>query len=146
MINEVDLTNWKTQKEILIELKTKGINTNSRSWRSAVEKWTKRFSEGLEKKYITHSNQFGFKATTDIREAKIGINDYISRSRDMERKAREAVQGFEHLDNLQLNFDDLEQCQLCGRYLEDDEFIDTETFINGGIGIICMDCWNDRKC
>lgn len=41
-----------------------------------------------------------------------------------------------------------------GEYFDDreaitfnqDEFIDTETFVNGGIGIICIDCWNDRKC
>lgn len=146
MINEVDLTDWKTQREILNELNSKGINITSRSWRTAVEKWNKRFSEGLEKKYITHSNQYGFKATSDIKEAKIGINDYISRSRDMEKKVREALQGFEHLNNFKFNFDDLKQCQICGKFLIQDEFVDTDTFVNNGVGIICMECWNEKKC
>ena len=44
IIECVDLSNWKKQKEILYELHREwGINITSRTWRIQVNKWNKKF-------------------------------------------------------------------------------------------------------
>ena len=48
MIELIDLTNWKKQKDIISELHHEhGINISSREWRSQVEKWNKKFADGI---------------------------------------------------------------------------------------------------
>lgn len=105
MIELVDLSTWKKQQEILNELYRNGIITTSRSWRSAVEKWNKKFSEGDVEFYITHSNSKGFKATRNYEEAKVGRDDYIKRALDMLKKARECDKAFKVIDNFKYNFE-----------------------------------------
>ncbi len=36
---------------------------------------------------------------------------------------------------------ELEQCECCEEYCE--ELLDTEGFINGGIGFVCEQCFDD---
>jgi hypothetical protein len=42
--------------------------------------------------------------------------------------------------------EDKEYCPLCNEEMLDDYKVDTEGLINGGIGIICEQCWEDRRC
>lgn len=106
MIELVDLTKWKKQKEVLIELHREyGINISSREWRSQVEKWNKKFADGEVDYYITHSNSKGFKATTDYQEAKIARNDYMKRAFNMLKKARECDMAFGNLHNFKMDFE-----------------------------------------
>lgn len=106
MIELLDLSNWRKQKEIILELHREyGINITSREWRTQVEKWNRRFSNGEVDTYITHSNSKGFKATKDYQEAKEGRNDYIKRACNMFKKARECDRAFGVKNNLKFDFE-----------------------------------------
>ena len=106
MIELVDLKNWKKQKEILFELHREyGINIDSRVWRIAVEICKEKFLNGEVDYYITHSDKFGFKATTDYEEALIGRNDYLKRAFNMIKKARNCDKAFGNLKNYKIDFE-----------------------------------------
>lgn len=106
MVEKVDLNQWKKQKDIILELHREfGININSRKWRIAVEKWNKKFANGDVDYYITHSSKFGFKATRDYKEAKLGRNDYIKRGLNMLEKARQCDKAFGVIDNFKYDFE-----------------------------------------
>lgn len=107
MIGLIDLTNWKKQKDIILELHREyGININPRKWRKEVENWNKRFANDEVDYYITHSNSKGFKATIDYKEAKIARNDYLKRAFNMMRKARECDKAFQQRSNYQFDFEE----------------------------------------
>lgn len=106
MIELIDLSSWKTQKEILEELHREWcINIPSRKWRKAVEMWNKKFSNHEVDYYITHSSSKGFKATRDYSEAKIGRDDYLKRSYDMIRKARDCDEAFRNINSYRIDFE-----------------------------------------
>lgn len=106
MIELINLSNWKKQKEIIIELHREyGININSREWRNQVSKWNKRFTNGEVDFYITHSNSKGYKATRDYQEAKEARNDYIKRAKNMLTKAKECDLAFGQANNLKINIE-----------------------------------------
>ena len=103
----IDLSDWKNQKDIILELhRDSAINITPREWRFQVEKWNKLFASGEVDYYITHSNSKGFKATRDYNEAKIGRDDYLKRSFNMLKKARECDKAFGNLHNFKFNFDE----------------------------------------
>lgn len=105
MIELIDLSVWKNQKDILKELKeVYDIKTSSREWRNQVEKWNKRFATGEVDIYITHSNKYGYKATKIYEEAKIGRDDYLKRALDMLKKVRECDRAFRDRKNLKYDF------------------------------------------
>lgn len=106
MIEMVDLSNWKKQKEIIDELFIKyNININSRKWRAEVERWNKLWANGDVPYYITHSNQLGFKATTNYEEAKIGRNDYLSRLKANKNNILNCDNGFQKMFNYKIDFE-----------------------------------------
>lgn len=106
MIEQIELSEWKKQKDILFELHREyGINISSREWRTAVEKWNKKFANGEVGFYITHSNSKGYKATTDYQEAKIGRDDYIKRAINMLKKARSCDKAFRLKDNFKIDLE-----------------------------------------
>lgn len=106
MIELIDLSKWKKQKDIILELHREyGINISSREWRIQVEKWNKRFANGEVKYFITHSNSNGFKATTNYQEAKIGRNDYVKRALNMLKKARDCDEAFRVANNMKFDFE-----------------------------------------
>lgn len=106
MIELISLSNWKKQKEIIEELHREYcIVINSRQWRKAVEIWNKRFANGEVPYYITHSPIYGFKATRDYAEAKLGRNDYLKRSFNMLKKARECDRAFKNINNYRIDFE-----------------------------------------
>lgn len=107
IIELIDLTNWKKQKDIIFELHREwGINISSREWRTQVEKWNKKFADGTVDYYITHSNSKGFKSTTDYKEARIARNDYLKRAFNMMKKARECDKAFQQKSNYQFDFNE----------------------------------------
>ena len=106
IIEQVDLSNWKKQKEIIFELHREcGINISSREWRTQVEKWNKKFANGEVDYYITHSNSKGFKATTNYKEAQIAKNDYIKRAKNMLKKAKECEDAFQKRKYCKIDFE-----------------------------------------
>ena len=111
MIELVDLSTWKKQKEIIDDLFTKyNINITSRQWRMQVEKWNKLWSCGEAPYYITHSSSLGFKSTTDYKEAKIGRNDYLSRLKANRENILNCDKGFEKFNNCKIDFETGEVC------------------------------------
>lgn len=106
MVGLIDLSNWKKQDNIIVELhREQGINITARQWRNEVEKWNKMFVEGKVDYYITHSNSLGFKATTDYEEAKIARDDYLKRAFDMFKKARDCDRAFKQKGNIEFDFE-----------------------------------------
>lgn len=108
MVDLVDLTQWKKQKQIIEELyQNYGIivSKDGRKWRNAVERWNKQFTDGDVGYFITHSNIKGFKATRDYEEAKIARNDYMKRAINMFKKAHDCDKAFGRLDNFKIDFE-----------------------------------------
>lgn len=106
MIELVNLSVWKKQNEILIELhREHGINLSPREWRKQVEIWNKKFANGKVDFYITHSNHLGFKATRNYQEAKIARNDYLKRAINMLAKAKECDMAFSVKDNFKFDLE-----------------------------------------
>lgn len=106
MVGQVDLRNWKKQKEILDELyKYFNINISSREWRKAVEEWNKKWAEGEVDYCVIQSSAKGFKATNDLKEAYIAINDFRSRIRKMHARQKAILQGFKAKNNYKLDFE-----------------------------------------
>ena len=104
MVDLIDLKNWKKQKDIILELHREyGINISSREWRIQVEKWNKKWAEGKKDFCITHSNLYGYKATTSFEEAMIAINDFRSRRRKMYQREKDIIQGFQNRNQCQLH-------------------------------------------
>lgn len=107
MIDKIDLTKWKKQKDIIYELHSEcGITVTSREWRIAVEKHNKKFANGEIDTYITHSNSQGYKITKDYKDAKIAINDYLKRAFNMIKKAYECKKAFSRKANYQMDFEE----------------------------------------
>lgn len=106
IVELVDLSKWKKQKEILDELYIKfNINISSRTWRSEVEKWNKKWGEGEVDYCVTHSPKLGFKATNVYQEALVGVQDYNSRIINMSRSKRNMIQGFAKKNNMKINLE-----------------------------------------
>lgn len=106
MIKLIDLTDWKKQKDIILELHREwGINITSREWRIQVEKWNEKFINDEVPYYITHSNSKGYKATTDYEEAQEAIRDYKKRALNMLKKARACNLAFQRKRNYKIDFE-----------------------------------------
>lgn len=106
MVDLVNLSDWKKQKDIILELhRDYGINTTSREWRNAVADWNKKWAEGETEYCVTHSNVKGYKATNDAKEAQIAINDFRSRRRKMYQRERDIEQGFKRRNMYQIDFE-----------------------------------------
>ena len=108
VIELIDLSDWKKQKQIIFELHREyGINISrdGREWRNAVNKWNAKWRYGEVPFYITHSNKLGYKATTDYNEAKIGRNDYLLRLKANRENILNCDEGFEKKFNLKIDFE-----------------------------------------
>lgn len=101
----VNLSNWKKQKDILLELHREyGINTTDRKWRHEVAIWNEKFELHEVPYYITHSSKYGFKATTDYEEAQFGRNDDLRRIVSLAKKIRSCDRAFGNLKNYRIDF------------------------------------------
>ena len=107
MIELVDLRDWKKQKEIISDLYVfHNIDMSPRRWRMLVQEWNDKWANGQVDYCITHSNQLGFKATTDIDEALIAINDFRSRRHNMYLREKAIIDGFRSLSNYKIDFEE----------------------------------------
>lgn len=108
LVELINLRKWKKQKEIILELHREyGINISrdGREWREAVKQWNQKWRYGEVPYYVTHSNTFGFKATTDYREAKIARKDYIARLKAIRQNIINCDEGFERMYNIKIDFE-----------------------------------------
>lgn len=78
----IDMTTWKTKKEILKELQDKDIILDEREFRRRVKESNKLYYEHEIDILIAHSNK-GYKATKDRDEALKTANDLDKRAFNM---------------------------------------------------------------
>lgn len=102
MIDLIDLSDWKTKREILSELNKHGCNINERRWRKYVSWYNKQFCNGVFKDYIVHG-QKGYKLTSNIQEIEKSIKDYRKRAMDMLVKTSEASKAIGRLNQEELD-------------------------------------------
>lgn len=78
----VDMSEWKTKKVLLKELKSAGIILTERALRNIIIKHNDLYMEHESDIYIAHSNR-GYKATRNTDEIKASINDNRKRAINM---------------------------------------------------------------
>lgn len=69
MINFIDLSSWKTKRQIIFKLASQGIYIDERTWRLEVEKHNRKFYNHEVNTFIAHSSK-GYKLTSDVEEIK----------------------------------------------------------------------------
>lgn len=102
LLNMVNLTDWKTKKQILNELREHGIKLPEREWRTYVEKHNKMYAAGITDKYIVHSLK-GYKLTQDTSEIHAALNDYEKRALNMLQKVSEGRKAVAEHMNIRLD-------------------------------------------
>lgn len=102
MIDLINLSDWKTRKNILIELG----NVSDREWRKYVEKHNIAFCNHEVDTYIVHSN-LGYKATTDRNEIINSIQDNKKRSLNMLWKYSQTMKALGEKDNLRFKLEEI---------------------------------------
>lgn len=58
--------------------------------------------------------------------------DYESKYKELKRKMQEKIELYE-----------LKKCSVCEEYFEEDDLVNTEGMLNGGIGYVCEQCIED---
>lgn len=104
MIEQVDLTEWKTKKEVLKELEAKGIVCDERTFRMFVEQFNKQYCDGLNDSYIVHGGK-GYKITKDASEIERSISDLKKRGLNMLWKHSQASKAMGIKDNLKMDLE-----------------------------------------
>lgn len=98
----VDMTYWRTKKDILKELKSKGVEMNERGFRKLVENINKLYSNHEIDKFIAHSNK-GYKVATNEEEIKLSAMDYRKRGLDQLVKSSKIMKALGENCNLKLS-------------------------------------------
>lgn len=101
----MDLTTWKTKKEIIQKLKEQGYKVNERTWRLWVERHNILYCQGVHDTYIVHSLK-GYKLTKDGKEISASIDDLKKRGLNMLWKASQASRAIGEHMNLKLEFEE----------------------------------------
>ncbi len=106
-IQVVDLHDWKTKKQILSEIREKGILIDERKWRFYVEEHNKMYCDDLVDSYIVHSLK-GYKLTKDRKEIIASIEDLKKRGLNMLWKHSQATKALGFKQNLKMELEELE--------------------------------------
>lgn len=102
IIDILEFDTYKKKKDILIELKSKGITIDERSFRQIVSNNNKLFASGDTGFYIAHSNE-GYKKTCEWEEIKKSINNNRRRALTMLIDCNKVERQFQRRNNLQLD-------------------------------------------
>lgn len=101
----VDMTEWKTKKEILKELKDIGIEMNERYFRQVIENVNKLYSSHEIDKFIVHSNK-GYKVSQNEEEIIASARDFRKRGLDQLVKSSKILRALGENSNLRLIIED----------------------------------------
>lgn len=108
MITElIDLSDWKTKKQILQELKEHEIDMDERAWRKFVEQFNKRYCNDLSDEYIVHGTN-GYKLTKDRKEIAASCQDLRKRALNMLKKVSRTNKSMAEKQQLKLDLQDLD--------------------------------------
>lgn len=106
-IQVVDLHDWKTKKQILSEIREKGILIDERKWRIYVEHYNKMYCDDLVDSYIVHGKK-GYKLTTNHEEIIASVDDLKKRGLNMLWKHSQATKALGFKQNLKMELEELE--------------------------------------
>lgn len=102
LINDfIDLTEWKTKKQINKELEKFGIRINERAFRQKVEDHNNLYFAHQKEFYIAHSNK-GYKMTKDTEEIRNSLRDSFKRGIDQISKYHKGIKALGENANFSL--------------------------------------------
>jgi hypothetical protein len=108
LINDfIDLTEWKTKKQINKELGEFGIRINERTFRQKVEDHNNLYFAHKKDFFIAHSNK-GYKITTDTEEIRKSLRDSFKRGIDQITKYHKGIKALGENANFSLIIKDNE--------------------------------------
>lgn len=93
VLDYVNISDWKTKKEIIKELFLNNFQIDERTWRRIVKEHNQKFFNHEVDDFIAHSSK-GYKRTSNTEEILLSINDNRKRALDMlyeESKVRKAI-------------------------------------------------------
>lgn len=103
ILEAVELSEWKTKKIILKELKNNGISMSGRKWRKFVENYNKQFINEDSEYFIAHSSK-GYKLTNELEEIISSAKELKKRAVDMEEKCSGIMEAVEKRMNMKMEF------------------------------------------
>ena len=101
----IDLSDWKTKKQILKELKSNGVFLNERIFRKTVENYNKLYFEHQVDFYMCHSHK-GYKLTNNEDEIRATAKDFRKRGIDQIVKASKTLKALNENANFRLEIID----------------------------------------
>lgn len=107
MIELIDLSDWKTKKEIINEYAKKGIDIDERKWRVLVEQHNKAYCMDLEETYIVHGKK-GYKITKNRDEIIKSVDDLKKRGLNMLWKHSQGMRALGEKPNLKFDLEEME--------------------------------------
>lgn len=111
MLEIVDLTEWKTRKAILEEIKSQNKYLSDRTFRSNVEKYNERYGQIINgskhKLYIAHGQQ-GYILTSDKKIIEESIADSRKRALNQLSKESRVAKAIGLDSNLRMDLENME--------------------------------------
>lgn len=106
MLNLIDLTEWKTKRVILAELKQNGVTVDERTWRTYVENYNMKYWEHEHDNYIVHSSK-GYKLTDSAEDIRKSIEDGKKRGLNLLWKYSRTMKALGQKDNIRIDLEEL---------------------------------------
>lgn len=108
LINDfIDLTEWKTKKQINKELGEFGIRINERTFRKNVESHNELYFAHEKEFYVAHGSK-GYKMTKDTEEIRESLRDSLKRGLDQLSKYHKGIKALGENANFNLSIKDNE--------------------------------------
>ena len=101
----IDLTEWKTKKQIEEELKNEGVAISERFFRLQVERHNDMYFAHIKDTYIAHSDK-GYKLTKDKEEIIKSIEDTKKRGIDQLSKYHKCLKALGENANINLRIEE----------------------------------------
>lgn len=103
----IDLTEWKTKKQINEELRVYSVRLNERTFRKNVESHNELYFAHEKEFYVAHSSK-GYKLTQDTEEIRESLRDGLKRGLDQLSKYHKGIKALGENANFNLSIKDNE--------------------------------------
>lgn len=103
----IDLTEWKTKKQINEELRVYNVQLNERTFRMNVENHNDLYFAHEKEFYVAHSSK-GYKMTKDTEEIKKSLRDSLKRGLDQLSKYHKGIKALGENANFSLRIEENE--------------------------------------
>lgn len=103
----IDLTTWKTKKQINEELRVYSVQLNERTFRKNVENHNELYFAHEKEFYVAHGSK-GYKMTKDTEEIRESLRDSLKRGLDQLSKYHKGIKALGENANFSLSIKDNE--------------------------------------